>query len=203
MTTRISRKIIIIFFFVFSSMAFGDEDNTNRIEVMVNENIITKYDIIQRIKINSILRRIEISDDNHSQLIQAVVDDLVVEILKNKKIKEYNISFNEQEFQKHEIRFYSNINYEKEELRELFSINNINYNYLLDFIEIELKWQKLIYGLYFRVTSVTEQEINDLINKNPQITREIAKDIILQKQLDIKSKKLIKDLRDEATIEYK
>lgn len=203
MTTRISRKIIIIFFFVFSSMAFGDEDNTNRIEVMVNENIITKYDIIQRIKINSILRRIEISEDNHSQLIQAVVDDLVVEILKNKKINEYNISFNEQEFQKHEIRFYSNINYEKEELRELFSINNINYNYLLDFIEIELKWQKLIYGLYFRVTSVTEQEINDLINKNPQITREIAKDIILQKQLDIKSKKLIKDLRDEATIEYK
>ena len=139
MTTRISRKIIIIFFFVFSSMAFGDEDNTNRIEVMVNENIITKYDIIQRIKINSILRRIEISEDNHSQLIQAVVDDLVVEILKNKKINEYNISFNEQEFQKHEIRFYSNINYEKEELRELFSINNINYNYLLDFIEIELK----------------------------------------------------------------
>ena len=74
---------------------------------------------------------------------------------------------------------------------------------MLDFIETELKWQKLIYGLYLRVISVTDQEINNLISNNPNINEEIAGEIILQKQLDIKSKKLIKDLRDEATIEYK
>ena len=60
-----------------------------------------------------------------------------------------------------------------------------------------------IYGLYLRITSVTEQEIIDLTSKNPNLSKEIARELLLQKQLDIKSSKLIKDLRNEATIEYK
>ena len=107
------------------------------------------------------------------------------------------------ELKKHEGRFYSNFNYSEEELKELFYINNLNYNNLTEFIKIELKWQKLIAGLYARVTSVTEQEISDLISKNPGINKEVAREIMLQRQLDIKSAKLIKDLRNEATIEYK
>ena len=74
---------------------------------------------------------------------------------------------------------------------------------MLELIEVDLKWQKLIYGLYLRVSSVTVQEINELKSKNPNLSDESAYDLILQKQLDIKSMKLIKDLRDEATIEYK
>ena len=185
------------------TIANSNESNDNRIEVLVDENIITKYDIVQRIKINSILNRIEITDDNYNQLIKAVIDDLITEKLKNKKINEYNISFSKDEYEKYEGQFYSRIDYEKDQLKEIFSLNNVNYKYLRKFIEIELKWQKLIYGLYLRVTSVTEQEISDLISKNPNINKEIAKELILQKQLDIKSTKLIKDLRDEATIEYK
>ena len=203
MKTKISKKITLVFLFAFMTIANGNESNDNRIEVLVDENIITKYDIVQRIKINSILNRIEITDDNYNQLIKAVIDDLITEKLKNKKINEYNISFIKDEYEKYESQFYSRIDYEKDQLKEIFSLNNVNYKYLRKFIEIELKWQKLIYGLYLRVTSVTEQEISDLISKNPNMNKEIAKELILQKQLDIKSTKLIKDLRDEATIEYK
>ncbi len=185
------------------SIAYAQNDKSNRIEVLVNENVITKYDIIQRLKINSILRRVEINDNNYNQLVKSVIDDLVVEKLKNHKINEYNIAYEQEEFDQYEKRYYSNNNYKKEELEELFLINNINYNYLREYIETELKWQKLIYGLYLRITSITKQEISDLMSKNPDMSEETANDLILQKQLDIKSKKLIKDLRDEATIEYK
>ncbi len=203
MITRIPKKVILIFLFIFSSIAFGDENKSNRIEVLVNEKIITKYDIIQRMRMNAILKRIEINETNYKQLMGVVVEDLVVEKLKIKKIDEYNISFDKDEFLEHENRFYTSLNYKKEDLKELLSLNKINYNNLIEFIELELKWQKLIYGLYLRVTSVTEQEIFDLMNKNPDISRETANDIMLQKQLDLKSMKLLKDLRDEATIEYK
>ena len=196
-------KTFFIYYLILISIALGDENKFNRIEILVNENVITKYDILQRMKINSILGNVELNNDNYNELMSAVVDDLVVEQLKNKKINEYNINLDKEEFNQYEKRFYSSIGYEKKELKELFSINDINYKYLFNFIEIEAKWQKLIYGLYLRVTSVTEQEISDLINKNPDLNKEIAKEIILQKQLDIKSKKLIKDLRDEATIEFK
>ena len=196
-------RIIIVFLSLTTSFAHSYNDKTNRIEVLVNENVITKYDIVQRLKINSILNRVEITDINYNQLLNIVIDDLVIEKLKIKKIEEYNISFNENEFITHEKRYLFNLNYSKKELEELFYINDINYNYLNELLEIDLKWQKLIYGLYLRVTSVTEQEISELISKNPSIDQETANDLILQKQLDLKSKKLIKDLRDEATIEYK
>ena len=196
-------RIIFIFLFLTTSFAHSNNDKTNRIEVLVNENIITKYDIVQRLKINSILNRVEITDINYNQLLNIVIDDLVIEKLKIKKIEEYNISFNKNEFITHEKRYLLNLNFSKKELEELFYINDINYNHLNELLEIDLKWQKLIYGLYFRVTSVTKQEISELTSKNPSIDEETANDLILQKQLDLKSKKLIKDLRDEATIEYK
>ncbi len=203
MITKISKKIIFVFLLSAMSIAYANENNINRIEVLVNENIITKYDIVQRVKINSILNRIEINDENYNQVIKAVIDDLITEKLKNMKINEYDINFSKDEFDKYEKQFYSRINYEENEIKKIFSLNDVNYKYLKEFIEIELKWQKLVYGLYFRVASVTEQEVNDLISKNPNLNEEIANEILLQKQLDIKSTKLIQDLRDEATIEYK
>ena len=203
MIFAIPKKIIYFFLVLASSFAFGNDDNSNRIEVLVNENVITKYDIIQRLKINSILNRLEINDDNYNQILNAVIDDLVIEKLKIKKIDEYDVSLNKEEFSQHKIRFLTSVKYNQEDLEKLFSMNDINYNYLIELIEIDLKWQKLIYGLYLRVTSVTEQEISDLVNKNPNIDEQTANDLILQRQLDLKSMKLIKDLRDEATIEYK
>ena len=202
MIYKISAKLILIYILV-SSITYGDENKSNRIEVLVNESVITKYDIFQRVRMESILNRLEINENNYNQLLNKVIDDLIIEKLKNKKIDEYNITFDKAEFAKQKERFYSSLDYKEIELRELFDLNNVNYIYLLDFIETELKWQKLIYSLYLRVISVTDQEINNLISNNPNINEEIASEIILQKQLDIKSKKLIKDLRDEATIEYK
>ncbi len=197
------KTIILSLFFLSTSILYGNDNNYNRIEVLVNENIITKYDVAQRMKINAVLNRIEINNGNYKQLINAVIEDLVIEKLKNKKINEYNITLNRDEFNNYEERFFSSVEYNKQEIKELFYTNDINYDYLLNFIEIELKWQKLIYRLYMRVTSVTKQEIQDFIRQNPNISETNAYEIILQKQLDIKSDKLIKDLRDEATIEFK
>ena len=199
----ILKKILFIFLFLTASLAYGNIDDSNRIEILVNENIITKYDITQRLKINAILNRMEINENNYNILLNAVIDDLIVEKLKIKKIKEYSISFDKYEFDQHEHRFISSMSHDKENLKQLFLNNDINYNYLREFVEIDLQWQKLIYGLYLRVSSVTDQEISNLISKNPDLSREAASDLLLQKQLDLKSIKLINDLRDEATIEYK
>ena len=41
------------------------------------------------------------------------------------------------------------------------------------------------------------------MNKDPNISRKLAEKIIMDKQLALKSSKMLRDLRDEATIEYK
>ena len=203
MIIKLFINIISILLFITLTFAFGNDNQSNRIEVLVDEDIITKYDIIQRVKVNSILKKVEINEKNYNQLLKVVVDDLITEKLKTQKINEFDININKDELKQNEERFYSSNDYTKEAIKKLFLENNINYDYILEIIEIELKWQKLIYGLYFRVTSVTEQEVIDLINKNPNISKEVANDLILQKQLDIKSAKLLNDLKNEATIEYR
>ena len=203
MIIKLFINIISILLFITLTFAFGNDNQSNRIEVLVDEDIITKYDIIQRVKVNSILKKVEINENNYNQLLKVVVDDLITEKLKTQKINEFDINISKDELKQNEERFYSSNDYTKEAIKKLFLENNINYDYILEIIEIELKWQKLIYGLYFRVTSVTEQEVIDLINKNPNISKEVANDLILQKQLDIKSAKLLNDLKNEATIEYR
>ncbi len=196
-----SYSTFLIFLLIFRVV--GEEVKPNRIEVIVNEQVITNYDIIQRVKINAILRQIEISNSNYEVFINTVVEELISEILKKEKIIEYDISFTKDELASHENRILSNLSIEKNKLKNIFSENSIRYKNFETYIETDLKWQKLIYGLYLRITSVTQIEIEELKNKIPDLTDEIAKEIIIQKQLDLKSEKLIQDMKNEATIEYR
>ena len=172
---------LIIFTFVTSN-AFSKETNINRIEVIVNDDIITNYDVIQRIKINAIIKGIDINSDNIQIFANTVIEELINEKLKLEKTSEYEITISVQEFEDHEIRFFNNLNLNKNELKILFKDNKINFNELERFLESELKWQKLIYGLYLRVISVTDAEVSELTKSNQNITVELAKEILVQKK---------------------
>ena len=82
-------------------------------------------------------------------------------------------------------------------------INKIDKDEFYNMLYNDLAWQILISRLYYRITSVSDEEIDELINADPQISNELAKQIIMDKQLALKSNKMLRDLRDEATIEYK
>jgi len=91
----------------------------------------------------------------------------------------------------------------KNKLIEVFKDNNINYNEFSKFLKTQIMWQKVIGGLYYRMVSASEIEINEVLNKNTSIPYDQAKQIVIQKQLDLKSNKLLRDLKNEATIEYR
>ena len=82
-------------------------------------------------------------------------------------------------------------------------INKVNKNQFYDMLYTEIAWQILISRLYYRVTSISDIEIEELINNDPELTRELAEKVIMDKQLALNSSKMIRDLRSEATIEYK
>ena len=54
MIYRISKILIFVVLIIFNFVVYGDVNKTNRIEILVNEDIITNYDITQRMKINAI-----------------------------------------------------------------------------------------------------------------------------------------------------
>ena len=198
------RKLLIIIFFqslCLNANAFNTKDH--RIAVLVNDQLITSYDIIQRMKLSAILSGIEVTTANSNQLLNSVVDELIKEKLKIQKINEYQIFVNEEEYIEQELLFFQNNPIEKENIMKIFENNDIKYSEFKKYLVDGISWQKLISRMFYRLTSTSEIEIEEILVKNPDISREKAVNIIVQRQLDLKSNKMIRDLFNEATIEYK
>ena len=165
--------------------------------------MITSFDIIQRMKLSAILNRININNQNNQIMINNAVDELIHEKLKKEKINEYEMSISENEYIEFENNFFRNNNLEKNALIDILELNNVKYSELKDLLENEILWNKLINNLYFRLTSVSDMEIDEIISKNPNITLEQAKNLVIKRQLDLKSSKMLRDMLNEATVEYK
>ncbi len=193
---------IISLFFLLTLNAYAVEDK-NRIAVLVNDNVITNYDIEQRIKIFAIINQVQITPENGQFITNKIVDELVDNLLKLEKIEEYKISVDNSELNRHENQYFEKLGLDKEKVFELMKINGIDVNQFYSVLYNEIAWQTLIGKLYYRVTSVSQSEIEELINKNPDISLKLAEQIIMDKQLSLKSSKMLRDLRAEATIEYR
>ena len=177
--------------------------NDHRIAVIVNDQMITSYDVIQRMKINAILNGINITPENNERLANAVIEELIQEMLKNEKIIEYDILISDQEYSQYEEEYFQNKLYSKDDLLNVFKENKIDFKLFNNYLVNEISWQKLIAGMYYRLTSVSETEIEEIISKNSKLLRVQAENIIIQRQLDLKSTKLLRDMLNEATIEYR
>ena len=200
----VMKKLLILFFFqslCLNANAFNSNDH--RIAVLVNDQLITSYDVIQRMKLSAILSGIEITPANNNQLLNTVVDELITEKLKNQKINEYGVSVSEEEYLEQELLYYQNNQINKEDIIKIFEMNDIKYSEFKKYLVDGIAWQKLISGMYYRLTSTSEIEIEEIVINNPNISQETAINIIVQRQLDLKSNKMIRDLFNEATIEYK
>ena len=200
-------KILKIFLVLNFSLALilnaNAVEDENKIAVLVNDSVITNYDIEQRAKLYAILNQIQITSENNVIITNKIVDELIDHILKNEKIEEYGINVDNADLDYYENQYFSARRTNKEESFELLKINNVNLNHFYEMLYNDIAWQILISRLYYRVTSISDAEIEDLTNKDPELTFEMAKRIIMDKQLALKSSKMLRDLRSEATIEYK
>ena len=97
----------------------------------------------------------------------------------------------------------NNLEHIESNIIDLLLKNKVKYEELKNLLVGELSWNKLVNGLFFRLTSVSDIEIDELISKNPQVSIERAKNLVIQRQLDLKSSKMLRDMFNEATIEYK
>ena len=202
------KNLIIYFLFVFttiilSSSIKADNKIEHKIAVLVNEDVITSYDIIQRLKLTAILQNINLNNQNNQLMVNNAVDELIQEKVKLEKINEYKIKVDEEEYLAFESNFFLRNNIDQSKILSLLNENNIDYNELKELLMKELSWGKLISGLYLRFTSVSQLEIDEIISKNPNITYDQAKSLVTQRQLDLQSSKLLRDIMNEATIEYR
>ena len=204
MFTKIYRLFLAICFIFFTSYnTVAEEKIEHKIAVLVNDEAITSYDIVQRLKLTAIIQGINLNTQNSQLMVNNVVDELIREKVKLSKINEYQIKVEDIEYKEFEINFFLRNKINQDEVLNLLGENKINYQEFKKYLMGELTWAKLINSLFYRLTSISELEVSELVSKNPTLSNEQAKNLVIQRQLDLQSSKLLRDMMNEATIEYK
>ena len=145
----------------------------------------------------------QITSDNSGIITNKIVDELIDGVLKNEKIVEYEIKVDSNDLNHYEDLYFKSRGLDRENIFELMKINEVNKAQFYDTLYTDIAWQILIGRLYYRITSVSDIEIEELINNDPELTPELAEKVIMDRQLALSSRKILRDLRSEATIEYK
>ena len=204
MFVNIYKSLLVIFFVLITSYNLKAEDRIeHKIAVLVNDEVITSYDILQRIKLTAVIQGINLNMQNTQLMINNVVDELIREKLKLIEVNEYQIKIDDIEYVQFEKNFFERNKINRDEILNLLKENKIDYQEFKKYLMGELAWNKLINGLFFRLTSISVLEVEELVSKNPSLSSEQAENLIIQRQLDLQSSKLLRDIMNEATIEYK
>ena len=197
---KISFFSLLIIFFHFCSIGLANQ-STHKIEILVNDKIITNYDIAQHFAINSILDNINVTAENGDFLYNKTINELIDMKIQQAKINEYNIKIEDENKEYYENYYFQSKRLDKNKVYEIIKSNNLDVDALKEKINTSIAWEQLTAGLFFHTISISDSEVSELLKKDESLSTEIAKRILTNKQVQLKSDKYLRDLRAEANIE--
>ena len=199
---KILLQIIISISLLLSSYStLNAEEKNYKIIKLVNNNVITNYDLEQRLKLYSTLNNVNINGENIDKLAVEMLSLMVDEKLQLDQLKSYEISVNESEINDYIERAYLNESNSLNEFIDALNNNNIDIAILKKSIEVMIGWNKLTGRLYYRTSEINKVDLENLMNEDSSLSKEQAENILLQKQIGLRAKKLLRDIRIEANIE--
>ena len=200
-------KFKIIFFLVFFLNNNLIADINNRIIAKIGDEIITGFDVENKIKTNLFLSGEEINQANVDKIKTATIDSLVNLKLKSNEVKKHDIPTNTQVINQYIESITNNLNLSKIDLIKQFEINEIDYAQFLKDIEIEFLWQRLVAKTYLDKIKVNnnqiELELREVIKKeekNKLIEEINLSEIEVVIENEMEEKILIKKVTDDINI---
>lgn len=193
-----NKKLI---FYIILSIIFLSKNAiaqiNNKIILKVENEIITSYELKNKILTTLFLSNQEINQSNIDKLKKKSVELLIEDKLKLIELKKYNFEADNSRTRKYLNSISSN---NIQNLIENFNKNNLDFNLFKKEVETQLKWQELIYNIYKNKISIDENIINDelknLMRKNTNFKEfKISEIEIFASENDNKNK--IKEVQDE------
>ena len=150
---------IILFFYLVSSSLISLE---NKIIVKVNNDIISSYELKNKILTTLILANEDINQKNINRSKPLVLKNLIELKIKRSEIDKYEIDITDSELMDNLNTYAQN---DLNNLKNKFKINEINYEIFKEDFKTELTWRKLIFYLYNKKVEIPESEINSQLKK--------------------------------------
>ena len=143
----------------------------NKIVLKVENQIITNFEVKNKILTLLVISNQEINQNNINNLKKDVLNLLINSKIKKIEISKYNIKQDNVKIEAYINSIYTDVS----DLKKKFSENNLDYQLFFDEITVELMWQELIYKIYSKKIDINknliESEIKDYI-KNASLIEE-------------------------------
>ncbi len=152
----------LIFFslIIFFSSAFAKVENT--IILKVENEIITNFEIKNKILSTIILADQEIDQENINKLKKQAIDYLIQQKLKKIELSKYNFKTNQAQIDNYLNKISFN---DTNNLKKKFEVNNVDFQLFLEDLDIGFKWQNYIYRIYSKKIELDEKNINTELEK--------------------------------------
>jgi hypothetical protein len=183
---KIKNYFLLIILFILSNNA-GSNELTNNVLVSIDNTIVTELDLNKEVIFSKFITKSS-SNSNTSLLRNESLYGLINRKIKIIETNNYNIDVTTKEIELSLYNYLSNQKITIEELNKFFKENEIEEDYLKNIIITDIKWSKLITGLYSNRMNINLTEINKELLKESQNSSDNEK---LKTELIISEKNIL------------
>jgi len=191
-------KKIILFFFILILPNNSLSNIEGKIILKVNNEIITEYEIKNKILITLFLSQQEINQENINKLKKQTLNSLISLKLKKIEVDKKDIQVPDTQILKYLNQISSN-NLVK--FKNDFKFYDLDFDLYSEEIKTEIRWQKLITQIYSKKIDISETEINNqlknILENKSKIQFYRLSEIEINNTNINQNKKLISDLKNE------
>ena len=189
---------ILVFFInlFFAQILFGNINT--KIVVKVENEIITNYDIKDKIKTTLLLSGRVINQQNIDNLKKNILDQLIFLRLKKIELSKFKIQKDPKRIDSYLRSISGN---DLEGLKNKFLENDLDFEMFLEETDIEIRWQKLIYSIYEKKININNEtidnEVKKIINEKTYVEEFELSEIEIILDSENSPEKIIKDIEQK------
>ena len=153
---------IFCFLLLFISNNFFANASTNKIIVKIDNNIVTSYELKNKIGTALFLANQNLNQENIDKTKNQALSFLINMKIKKKEILKYKSNLNEINIDKQLMSISLN---DLDNFKKNFLQNNLDFEIFTEEIKIEVAWQQLIYDIYNKKINIDDKIIESLLRK--------------------------------------
>ncbi len=191
----ITISIILVFLFLNKS---ANAKFKNNIVVKIENEIITNFEIKNKILSTLILSNQEINQKNINSIKSKALDSLTQLKLKKIELSKYNISDDLDQVNRYLNSISSN---DINNIKLKFEKNNVEFDLFIEEIKTEFKWQKFIYEVYSKKINIDgvslDGEVKKILKDKVDITEYRISEIEVERKLNQSPKDVILNIQEK------
>ena len=194
----IKKRLIKIFLLTLLINFYNDSYaiTTNKIIVSVENQIVSSYELKNKIKTILFLSNQNFNQKNIDLFKQQALQQLIDYKLKKSEVLKFNIQVdNNEQINNYLKNISAKYQTDKEGMKIIFKNNSLDFKLYLNEIKTEFDWQKLIYRKFGNKLALDEKEINNELNNLIKLQKNFQEYKLAEIEIPLKN-----NLEDKETI---